>query len=68
MSDVTLLGAIGRGLAAGFVGTAAMTAWQLLAARLQSDAAHGSSSNTQPSSPPTLTPFWTKREDTSDDH
>lgn len=34
--QVTPLGAVGRGLAAGLLGTVAMTGWQLLAAKLQS--------------------------------
>ncbi len=36
-SGVTPLGAAGRGLVAGAAGTAAMTAWQELASRLQND-------------------------------
>lgn len=35
---MTPLGAVGRGLAAGLLGTVAMTGWQLLAAKLQSSA------------------------------
>jgi hypothetical protein len=41
--QVTPLGAVGRGLAAGLLGTVAMTGWQLLAAKLRSgDEAEGS--------------------------
>ena len=35
MANVMPLGALGRGLLAGVVGTAAMTAWQELASKLQ---------------------------------
>ncbi len=35
-STLTPLGAVGRGIAAGVIGTAAMTAWQELSARLMS--------------------------------
>lgn len=43
--QVTPLGAVGRGLAAGLLGTVAMTGWQLLAAKSQSsgDGSTGSS-------------------------
>lgn len=43
---VTPLGAVGRGLLAGVVGTGAMTAWQLLSAKLQA------SGGEPPPSPP----------------
>lgn len=49
--DVTPLGAIGRGLAAGFVGTAAMTVWQLLAARLQSSGGEPGNPSPEPKDP-----------------
>jgi hypothetical protein len=49
--DVTPLGAIGRGLAAGFVGTAAMTGWQLLAARLHSSGGEPGDSSPEPKDP-----------------
>jgi len=39
VAEVTPIGAVGRGLVAGFAGTAAMTAWQELSARLRSDGA-----------------------------
>ncbi len=36
MAEVTPLGAVGRGLVAGAAGTAVMTAWRELSARLRS--------------------------------
>jgi hypothetical protein len=43
----TAAGAVGRGLAAGFLGTVAMTGWQLLAAKLQSAGQESESSTTE---------------------
>jgi hypothetical protein len=57
----TPLGAVGRGLAAGLLGTVAMTGWQLLAAKLQSsgEGANGSSAAAEPINGPTPDP-WEK--------
>ncbi len=48
----TPTGAIGRGLVAGFLGTAAMTGWQLLAARLRSSGADSEASASSPAADP----------------
>ncbi len=47
----TPLGAIGRGVAAGLIGTAVMTAWQELSARLQSSGEEDSGGSEEPSDP-----------------
>jgi hypothetical protein len=46
----TPLGAIGRGLVAGAIGTAAMTAWQTLAAKLQESGEESEGSSSEGSS------------------
>lgn len=53
---MTPLGAVGRGLAAGLLGTAAMTGWQLLAAKLQSSGADADGSSA-PSSEAAVDPW-----------
>jgi hypothetical protein len=47
----TPLGAIGRGLVAGAIGTAAMTAWQELAAKLQGSAEEGDGAEASAAAP-----------------
>jgi uncharacterized membrane protein YagU involved in acid resistance len=53
MNTLTPLGAVARGVAAGVVGTAAMTAWQELSARLMSsgDESPEGGEQTEPSDP-----------------
>ena len=48
---VSPLGAVARGVLAGAAGTAAMTAWQELAAKLQSSGEEGESSSEAPNDP-----------------
>jgi len=50
-THVTPLGAFGRGLVAGAVGTAAMTAWQKLSARLQQSSSADSDGDSQGNDP-----------------
>ena len=50
-SHLTPLGAVGRGLLAGVAGTAAMTAWQELSAKLQSSDGEGGGSEEKPKDP-----------------
>jgi hypothetical protein len=51
MAGTTLIGRTARGLVAGAAGTVAMTAWQTLAARLQSDQSGEGDHGSEPSDP-----------------
>ncbi len=44
MAKTTLIGRVGRGLVAGVIGTASMTAWQELSAKLQNSQGQGEES------------------------
>lgn len=53
MTQVTPLGAVARGVVAGMIGTAAMTAWQEISMKLQSSGVNASSAGeAEPPSPP----------------
>jgi hypothetical protein len=51
-SELTPLGAVARGLAAGVVGTGCMTAWQTLSAKLQGSGAQQDGEQSEPAKDP----------------